>query len=445
MRTAIEILLVEDEPAKGERILATLTQSVLPTPVHFTLARSYEGARDLLKQSTFDVMILDLHIPGARQTPSPTFAIALLQELMQGVLNSPTHVIGLTQHEQSALVHHAEFSKYMFSLEVFSYEGDSWAKRIADKLRYIFDAQRALSRYAMANPATDYVVLVARYPSEFEPIARAVRWVKQPESKHVMLPAMEVRHGYVKMQSGEHRSMVLTCMMDMGLAAAAALTTQLIYVFRPKMIAMLGMCCGFRAEGRTPSLNDIVIADEVACWDEGKYLDSDGDDRQFLSRAQTITLPNQLANKAKIYVERRGEELAAKLSKSPFHTKVRSDKSLSGFCRQSLRIQRGRVLSGLNVVSDQNVVKEIIARSPSAMALDMETYGVYKAAKLSPLLSPNYISIKGVADFGFGKHGETFDKAQKSASTLSYKVFEDFLEFLEADRSDVLDKRPAAE
>ncbi len=413
--------------------MATLAAAVEPAAIRFTHAVDYETARDCLKQAHHDVLILDLHIPGAGQMPSPAFAIALLQDLVKGILNAPTHVIGLTQHEESALLHRESFARYLFHLEIFSHNDTGWARRIADKLRYLFDAQRAMSRYALSRSGTDILVVVARGGSEFVPISSRIDWVAEPQDGHVMFPGSRVLHGMVKTPSGEQRSLVFACFEEMGIAAAAVHSSNLLHVFRPKLVAMLGMCCGFRTAGRNANLNDIIVADEVACWDEGKYVEGTEDISRFISRAKTITVREPLAKYLSSFMERRGDALAKKLSKMPENTRLVRLSQLAGYSSPNIELKAGRIVSGLSVVSDREKVRSILERSPSAVALDMETYGVFKAAKSMPLFRPYFVAIKGVADFGFDKVDKRFDPAQKTASVLSYATFWEFMDFLEGE------------
>jgi nucleoside phosphorylase len=224
----------------------------------------------------------------------------------------------------------------------------------------------------------------------------------------------------------------VVCLNEMGMAAAAAVGTQLIEFFRPRLIAMLGMCCGFTvAESALPKkLLDIIIAKDTACWEEGKYTQiidtTNGDeDGSFRSKAKSRPVDDAIREEVAAIVEREGETLSKVISAG---LRGKNYKALVGKYDANVSshptVQYGTMVSGSSIVASNEQIKTIIKRHPAALGLDMELYGLYTAANLASGRKPSVIGIKGVCDFGDGNKA---DDAQELASTASAITFKHLL------------------
>jgi nucleoside phosphorylase len=65
----------------------------------------------------------------------------------------------------------------------------------------------------------------------------------------------------------------VVCLNEIGIAATAAVGTQIIEFFRPRLIVMRGMCCGFALEKSSSrkKLLDVIVARDTSCWDDGTW------------------------------------------------------------------------------------------------------------------------------------------------------------------------------
>jgi nucleoside phosphorylase len=207
----------------------------------------------------------------------------------------------------------------------------------------------------------------------------------------------------------------------MGLSPAAGAASQLIAQYRPRILCMLGMCCGFRQEKcqNKSKLGDVIIVRESACWDEGKYAELDRTSF-FFNRAKTRVVDNQLDRLISSLVESDMRLLQSAMK--PIwngNAAVRLRKKFKDDSAEFPDVKYGLLVSGSSVIAHDVKGDEIISRFTNAIALEMEVYGVYTAVENTVGAKPIVLGIKGVADFGDGSKHKQF---QSLASKLSYGV-----------------------
>jgi nucleoside phosphorylase len=198
----------------------------------------------------------------------------------------------------------------------------------------------------------------------------------------------------------------------MGLAAAAALATTAIHVFKPRFLVMPGITAG-RA-GKT-KIGDIVIPDRV--WDhgEGRWEDNDGK-MEFTSRSNPQPLDQE------IYSWAEGIRGGADFGKTVAGAWAAVEGEKKIYLPPSIHI--GPTVSGAAVIDSDKYWTSMI-KEKKVIGLDMEAYGFALAAKLArtTLYSPDWIIAKSVCDFAANKDKE----AQPYAAFCSTKFIEFFM------------------
>ncbi len=255
------------------------------------------------------------------------------------------------------------------------------------------------------------MILVARYGSEFKPIAKRMQWESPPNKQNPYFPTLKSESGRLVISEDLHLKGTILCIGEMGIASAAVTTSQAIGVLRPRLVAMLGMCCGFDHErSSSPALfGDVLVAQASACWEAGKYIEAaNGEDRLFRNRSMFRAIDDTIAPAVALSIETKEESIVPLLALYGSRLRTPPD------------VKYGTIVSGSSVVADSAQVGEIIERHPSAIGLEMELFGVYTAAQKARGRNPSVIGIKGVADFGTG---EKNDLVQEYASILSYFAF----------------------
>ena len=424
MSRELRILVIEDSSDKYKRVMELLVARLVNTDCKFSWAREYNSAVKSLHGSTFDLVILDLLIPIGEGRLSIENSRTLLSMMQSGELSPVPHVVGLTAHLSAAEEERSFYAAGMLALELFSFETEDWADRLAAKISYLFKAKLASTQFNDNNYETDILIVVARYRSEFRPIAKRMRWESPPTTKNSYFPTLKSESGRLAVAKDLYLKTTMLCIGETGIASAAVTASQAIGMLRPRLVAMLGMCCGFAHEqSSSPALlGDVLVAQASACWEEGKFIEAaNGEERLFRNRSVFRAIDDTIAPAVALSIETTEESIAPLFTKFLRSQTALKLKALYGSrLRTPPDVKYGTIVSGSSVVADSAQTGEIIKRHRSAIGLEMELFGVYTAAQKSRGRSPSVIGIKGVADFGTG---EKNDLVQEYASILSYYTF----------------------
>ena len=421
MAKSLRILVVEDSSEKYSRVNQLLSDRLPGIYCQFSWAKNYNQAFKELNDSLFDLVILDLRIPLSNGTVSAENSRALIELMNAGDILPVLHVIGLTEYRDAAREEKKYFEENMLTLELFSWTSSTWADRLAAKIRYIVKSKAAVLNYSINNFESDLLIMIARYENEYKPILKRIKWQAPPVSRSSYFPAHHYASGRLIIDAGRSLRTTCLCIGEMGSTAAAALTSQAITIFRPQLVTMLGMCCGFKSpKSASPALlGDILFARATASWEEGKYLELQGGDlRFFQNRAVVRTVDNDLTPILISCVEAAKDELRP-LSVNYINSNY--VKAIKRECGDDMRAvpdyKVGMIVSGSSVIADTAKTDEIISRLPNALGLDMEIFGIFTAAQTAVGKKPSVFAVKGVADFGTGaKHKRT----QAMASVLAF-------------------------
>ena len=245
--------------------------------------------------------------------------------------------------------------------------------------------------------------------------------------------------GFVRLNPETELSLGVICLDEMGLSHSAAIVANTINMFRPRHLAMLGMCCGLKkitdpddpGQGALCKLGDIVVATDTCCWDEGKYEDTDPvltGSPFFNNRSVRKSPEREFWRSVDRYLDRDQEKIKSVVAgyyKKQDLAKVRS--GLIGDVKFSpdASLHWGLIVSGACVIDSGHMIESITTRFPLAIALEMEAHSVYAAADCCTGLRPKTLVIKGVADFGDGTKAKP---VQAMASVGSYLTYRSILE-----------------
>ena len=420
------MLLVEDQDEKARSIRTEIEKRLPGLEIHFTRATDYESALETLRNNIFDFAIIDILIPSLDQEPSPDASRALIQRILDGSTPHPPYMFGLTQYEEVMSEQNSFFKENLLNIEKFSFTDFEWADRISKNIFYLSKCMRVAGFNSSGDFNYDVAILVSRYESEFVPIKSAIPWDGSPENSHPLFPNNNTCIGNVLLDTNLSVKVGLFCLETMGVASAASLATQVALFCKPRVISMLGMCCGFKM-GIDPSfLNDVIIVKECDLWDEGKY-DKNYERAKFKYRPETIQSSRKIRTFVTNYVATSATAFAKKLGKRAAHKKIKANEEFSDEVQSHPKVKLGKLVSGLNVISDEEKIELVLDRVPNAIGLEMEIYGVYKAVSSIHVFSPEFLAIKGVADFGHNKDDRNYDMVQPIASQHSLYVLLDLL------------------
>jgi nucleoside phosphorylase len=232
--------------------------------------------------------------------------------------------------------------------------------------------------------------------------------------------------GDLDVGEGRYLSTCLACVGEMGIAPTTAVVAQAISTFRPRMVAMLGMCCGFNDQkcGYPQKLGNVLVVREVSCWEEGKYV-ADGSGKDFRSRSKSRYVSERLRRPVELVVEKKAEHIDKALAR------LRKKKWVKDLITRNAplldhnpEVRFAEIVTGSSFVANATKIAEIVDAHNSAVGLDMEIFGVYAAPDFVIGSRPLRLAVKGVADFGDGKDKP---EIQVLASVAAAVVFKEIL------------------
>ncbi len=468
LKPEVRILIVEDNDAKY-RDISNRFRRYVDSGCEFvpkiTRAKSAFSATTTVSNHFFDVIILDLKIPHNDaidgENSEDLCAVENSKEVYKFITKNsefcPFLIVGLTALEKE------EYAELFSENSIFSiedYATNTWFENIVYRINFISKGKSALSNFLENNFSYDAILLVARQKNEFEPILASIDWL-DGHSTNPRLGRRKNGFGRIELSNGRILNIGIVCLGEMGLSVAAAYTTQLIHMFRPRHFAMLGMCCGFRGdENRSNTkLGDVIIANRTANWDEGRYEDNAQELKEDVFFHQRVVDRNpsiETIEGIEAFLEdskKRTEELIKVSFRKPESQKIINDYEMKVnkelFEEQQAdptskkvnetykfdtnsKIHFESLVSGSSVVDSSKIIGEIRNRFPSSIGLEMEAHAVYSAVKCCYGRKPNTVVIKGVADHGDGTKAKII---QGLASSASFLVYRELLESFEIEDS----------
>jgi nucleoside phosphorylase len=191
---------------------------------------------------------------------------------------------------------------------------------------------------------------------------------------------------------------------QMGLVNAAITAALCIDRFRPAVVGMSGICGGF---AKRTELGQLLISSLVYEYQSGKW-ESDG----FLQEPYQVPTDHATLTDLRALADTDG--LMARLEEGFVGTRPAI----------AVKPQIGVFTSGSAVIADQQYMKQIEQIHRKVNALDMEVFGIQRAAELSPI-KPPCICAKVVVDLGDKKKD---DKIHAYGAYVSAKFLVSALE-----------------
>lgn len=363
----MQVLVVDDCKQKAadiiEVITAALPEGALLTP---TVKASMSEAVHALASQRFDLIILDLmvpYIPGGKT--ESTAGLELLRRVRgAGALSRNAVVIGLSAFPDEVSSVRTEFDSNAVVLVEYDRAG-AWKVPIA---RASQDSQA----FASNRAKLDFLLIIA-LPEEAAPYEQ-LSVVATSRSIVDGLNVQLLSHA----ATGAHGAIIR--LHQMGLVAASIETAMAIAAFRPKVVAMSGICAGFCERA---TLGQLIVPSPVWEYQAGKWS-VDGfllaPDQVHLRPATRVIL-SQL-------IERPG--LVAALEKSISFKGDRPGKVTTPALAPSV--------TGSAVIAAKERLEHIEQQHRKVAALDMETYGVYKASHEASHFVEHFFAAKVVVD-----------------------------------------------
>lgn len=184
-------------------------------------------------------------------------------------------------------------------------------------------------------------------------------------------------------KNGRRLSVVAACPTQMGLTAAASLTTKMLLAFSPRMVVMVGIAAGTKKVNR--GYGDVLVAQQAIDYLSGKRALNNQGNEVFRPDSKPLSISDSITSRL-----HRLQQERAYLSEI-------SDDWDGNHPGTRLNIHIGNMASGDQVrATGTNDIEEHWRK---LIGVEMETYGVYYAASKTSNNPPLFLSFKSVCDF----------------------------------------------
>lgn len=251
---------------------------------------------------------------------------------------------------------------------------------------------------------SDVAIITALHDTEYEALLNLPgKWeIRDYSNDNTMYHYGEI---------GKHK-VILATDDQMGMSGSATLSMKVMHKFKPKYIIMAGIAAGVKDRNR--NFGDIMICRSTWNYDSGKY--------QFKQNVRkTIFEP---------YPEQIEIDDNLKTRINNFKRNISIIKSIkdnypikNSIPAWNLQVHFGPIASGSAVVSSDEKVDTIKGTNRKLLGLDMETYGVFYAARMIPVQpKPKALSIKSISDFADRRKNDKY-RAYAAYTSVQFVYF----------------------
>jgi len=407
----IKILIVEDNASKARDVVREIKSNANVEDESIEIVDNSKDAKKRLSKTRYDLMILDMNLPKRiGEDPSKSEGITVLNFIKTNKKAiQPDFVVGLTLFDEEYLHAMQSFNSMVFKLLKFDDEG-AWKPQVRNAVDYLVSKDFPPYFNDGQTYHTDIGVVCALDEELDSVLALFNGW----ETIKVIGDSTSYNRVYVKV--GERLiSIVAAACPKMGLSFASTITTKMIMSFRPKYFAMTGICAGVRDK---TNYGDILIADPIFDWGGGKWVSNPGDDTL---RFRPAPYPWRLDEDFKEVLK----EIATRENLNQITDDFTGDKP-----NKELAVHIDAMASGGSVLQANRLMEDVREQHKNLIGIEMETYGVFTAAKHVSNPKPICFSIKSVCDFGDeDKNDDYHDYASytsaKFLTLVINKVFSD--------------------
>jgi nucleoside phosphorylase/CheY-like chemotaxis protein len=379
----IKILLIEDEPEKRRLLVETLLGVEGLAFDNIEYAGDVRAAKRAIKETRYELIILDINLPPSPEQPAVVGGGLGVVSFIKNNLSAkaPAFLVGMTAYQEGLSVAAQAFSSPLWKLVHFSYSEMGWQIPLQEAVRFLMakDAPPYISDGHTFH--TDLAIFVALEDEELKSILALDGDWRERRIPHDHSRYFE---GTFTSQNGR-MSVVVVAAPKMGLPTAAVIATKLISNYRPKVIAITGICAGVRGK---VNLGDILVADPCFDWGSGKWLRDQSGDIKFRPAPYPWRLDERVRSRIRSLAD-------SQLFLSELHAQYKGDKPDS-----PPAVFIDAMASGGSVLQVAKLMDDVREQHKNLVGIEMESYAVFTAAEYAAEPRPLCFSIKAVCDYG---------------------------------------------
>lgn len=360
----MRILLVEDDADKAKTITALIAQELDTDQVELIQVATVNDAFVRISEGRYDLVIVDLVLPqvnGGNAIDATSQWCELIENHLAGRTASWIVMTGYAE-----IVDGAQQSFARHNVAVIPYDSSGvWQLSLTAKLRDTYTTR-----------PLDFLVICA-----LEKERRGFEYADCVLGQKEIVSGLDSQPVTIGALRG-----AIVVQPNPGMISAAIVTTSAVSVFRPRAVAMSGICGGREGESE---LGALIVPDVSWNYQAGKFKDGKltADLLQVLVPPNVRTQLSQLAN---------NEQSAA----------VRKGLMFSDLARAPISL--APMVSGSQVVADASVSATIGDQGRKVAGIDMEVASVYFAAREFFDGGGIYFAAKAVVDLADPNKGDHY-------------------------------------
>jgi len=381
----MKIFVLEDSDQKFNQVSELISKTKSLHTAQVTRTSNFMDAQKALERDSYDLLILDLMAPlRLNGDPEDLTQDISGMRLDQECLNRNTPAVALTQFDEKANEGFRDLNKLGITIVTYDHSHGTWAEPIQ---RAIINSQPPMTY--------DFVIVCAlrKERDAYDQLGYSV-------GEEVIIDDLSCK----TLTLGDFKGIIVVP-TRMGLVSSAIACTKVIERFRPKLIAMSGICAGFE---NTAKIYDIIVPERCYQHDSGKWTD-DG----FIVEPYQAALENSIRLKIDRHINQKGfcdkiiDGIRTNIDEIP-------QGSQTLHCSAKLAVSS----SGSSVVASNNQSEAMKDYHRKGAAFEMEAYSLYDSA-ISSCHKPSYFSAKCVVDTGDSSKGDAYHRV---ACLLSAKA-----------------------
>lgn len=394
----MKILIVDDNAEKIGQIVNRIKTIPGLTMDDIRYVSTLHEARHELRTILYDLLILDLYIPDRIDgAPSADIGIAFIEEICSSSsYNIPLDIVALTAYKDAKNEFSSKKELTGFTILEYDQTNINWEEYLVSRIQYLLQCNQ--QRKIVKKPPECDVLWLTAVSVETEALKELYTWERYRIDNDVL-----TYYTTVQKCGDKDVNIIHVQLPDMGIASAAATTAKGITYFDPQYVIMTGIAAGIHKDVKDPG--DVMISDNVWNYDSGKYIESvDQDGRKVI----TLNSDGKMLNVQMALVE----EL----------------KQFSSVEQKKKKNKVGVFACGSAVIASETKIKvDITPHARQTIAVDMESYGVLFAAKMTTNPEVPAVIIKGNSDKGNSDKGDDYQKLAADNSALVAKDLIDTL------------------
>jgi adenosylhomocysteine nucleosidase len=364
----MRVMMIDDSVKKAEAVQSLIADSFSDFNLQFDVCTSIASASSYLAAEKYDVVIIDLMLPYVDAGPAQDLTTEVVNLVLLNEQNRDAYIIALSQHEELVEEQRRNLTSHGILCIHYDEQSNLWKTTLE---LFLIRIRR--------NDEIDFAIICA-VSKEFAAFKRTgvQLGVRKP------VKDLDVQEATIGRSKG-----MLVLLPMMGLVSAAVTTSKVIQFFSPKIIAMSGICAGIKDKSE---MGQIVIGRHSWDYQSGKWNDG-----EFEFEAYSVEID---------------ENVRLQLSALSDEEKLLDELESGLECPRPKRTKPkiAPIASGSAVLAQAEKIEEIEKQHRKAAAVDMETYGVYRAAHLSCHTGLRFFSAKAVVDFGDSIKNDEFQE-----------------------------------